>query len=332
MEFKFNNVTERDMDMLFLEEFAVNKKFLRLFTKLVKEENLYTYEVVSGEISCMDTVLGESDLTIILEKNSCKVGLLIEDKINAIAQPRQYERYLERGNKAVKEKIFDRFYVFLIAPDEYFKSVVGNEYPRRVRYEACQKLFEGKTDARSQLKYRQITKAIEFGHKPYTKIVDEKSTAFWDSYVHYMHIHYPDIDLKSKVREKSKGGDWPTYRTSLDMNTVYIHHKMKMKDVEYSNIDLTFNGLAEHREELKELLQRMLGDKYDSQFGIHKAGKSAVLRLVAPKYLDWQKPFEDQKDIVEVHLSMVDRLRKAASYIDKKRLLEFYESVRKRNH
>ena len=162
--------------------------------------------------------------------------------------------------------------------------------------------------------------------------MDEKSTAFWDSYVHYMHTHYPDIELKSKVREKSKGGDWPTYGTSLDMKTVYIHHKMKMKDVEYSNIDLTFNGLAEHREDLKVLLQGMLGDQYDPHFGVHRAGKSAVLRLVAPKYLDWQRPFENQKDIVEVHLSMVDKLRKAASCIDKKRLLEFYESVRTRNH
>lgn len=328
MKFRFNGVSERDMDLLFLEEFAVNKDFLNLFIHKIEDTNLAVYKVVSEEASFVDVSLGESDLTIILERSGHKAALLVEDKINTVAQPRQYERYVERGNKGVQEKLYDAFYVFLIAPTEYFE---GNEsaqkYPLKVTYEECRDLFLNSTDARSELKYQQLTEAIELGHKPYSKIVDEVSTTFWDSYVRYMQTHYPDIELKSKVREKSKNGDWPTYKTSLDMKTVYIHHKMKMKGVEYSNIDLTFNGLSEHREQLKELLKDMLGERYDPQFGIHKAGKSAVLRLVAPKCLDWQVPFEDQIDTVEEHLSLVSKLCEAAKYIDKDRLLAFYSEV-----
>ena len=328
MEIRFNGVSERDMDLLFLEEFAVNRDFLNLFIQKVKDINLANYNVVSEEVSFVDAVLGESDLSIILENDGHKVALLIEDKINAVAQPRQYERYVERGKKGIQENLYDAFYVFLIAPAEY---VEGNDsaekYPFKVTYEECRELFEACTDVRSELKCQQLTEAIEQGHKPYTKIVDETSTTFWDSYVRYMQTHYPDIELKSKVREKSKNGDWPTYKTSLDMKSVYIHHKMKMKDVEYSNIDLSFNGLAEHREQLKELLKEMLGDRYDPQFGVHKAGKSAVLRLVAPKCLDWQVPFEEQKDTVDEHLRLVSKLCEAAKLIDKERLLAFYAEV-----
>ncbi|MBR2977330.1 MAG: hypothetical protein IKC50_03540, partial [Oscillospiraceae bacterium] len=250
MEFRLNGVSERDMDLLFLEEFAVNKDFRDLFVRQIRDIDLNGYEVVSEEASFVDAALGESDLTIVLENKGHKVALLIEDKINAIAQPRQYERYVERGNKGVQEKLYHAFYVFLIAPAEYFAdNESAQKYPLKVTYEECRDLFLNRSDARSELKHQQLTEAIELGHKPYSKIVDEASTTFWDGYVRYMQTNYPDIELKSKVREKSKNGDWPTYKTSLDMKTVYIHHKMKMKGVEYSNIDLTFNGLADYREE-----------------------------------------------------------------------------------
>lgn len=215
--------------------------------------------------------------------------------------------------------------MFLIAPADYLKNnSSAAKYPLKVTYEECRELFIAPTTVRNQLKYQQLSAAIEQAHRPYTKIVDAASTAFWSKYVCYLHTHYPDIALKSKVKEKSKNGDWPTYKTSLDLKPVYIHHKMKMRGVEYSYIDLTFNGLAAHREELKVLLKDMLGEQYVPQFGIHKAGNSAVLRLVASKYLDWQIPFDEQIDVVEDHLRLVSLLCETAKQIDRERLIAFY--------
>lgn len=232
---------------------------------------------------------------------------------------------MERGEKGVREEQYSAFYVFLIAPAEYMKNnSSAAKYPLKVTYEECRELFIASTTVRNQLKYQQLSAAIEQARRPYTKIVDAASTAFWGKYVCYLHTHYPDIELKSKVKEKSKNGDWPTYKTSLDLKPVYIHHKMKMRGVEYSYIDLTFNGLAAHREELKALLKDMLGEQYAPQFGIHKAGNSAVLRLVAPKYLDWQIPFEEQIDVVEDHLRLVALLCETAKQIDRERLIAFY--------
>lgn len=325
MEFRFNGISERDMDLLFLEEFAINRDFLNLFLRKVQSIDFTSSVIISEEVSFVDTALGESDLTIVLENKGRRIALLIEDKINAIAQPRQYERYVERGRKGINENLYDAFYIFLIAPTDYIE---GNDsaakYPHKVTYEECQALFAACDDLRSNLKYRQISEAIKQGHRPYTKIVDGTSTLFWEHYVLYMQEHYPHIELKSKAREKSKRGDWPTYKTCLDLNAVYIHHKMQMKGVTYSNIDLTFNRLGAHREELKALLKEMLGDRYDSKFGIHRAGNSAVLRLVAAKCIDWQVPFEDQLEVVDEHLRLVSKLCEAAEQIDKKRLLEFY--------
>ena len=37
MHFRFNGVSERDMDILFLEEFAVNRYFLQLFLRKIED-------------------------------------------------------------------------------------------------------------------------------------------------------------------------------------------------------------------------------------------------------------------------------------------------------
>jgi hypothetical protein len=72
------------------------------------------------------------------------------------------------------------------------------------------------------------------------------------------------------------------------------------------------------------LCYSILGEQYAPQFGIHKAGNSAVLRLIAPKYLDWQIPFEEQIDVVEDHLRLVALLCETAKQIDRERLSAFY--------
>ena len=91
MQFQWHGVSERDMDLLFLEDFALNEDFLNLFLQKIGNTELFSYKIVSEEVSLADAALGESDLTIVLEKDGRNVALLIENKIHAIAQPRQYE-------------------------------------------------------------------------------------------------------------------------------------------------------------------------------------------------------------------------------------------------
>lgn len=153
-----------------LEEFALNEDFLNLFLQKTGNAELFSYKIVSEEVSLTDAVLGESDLTIVLEKDGRNVALLIENKIHAIARPRQYERYVERGEKGVREEQYSAFYVFLIAPAEYMKNnSSAAKYPLKVTYEECRELFIASTTVRNQLKYQQLSAAIEQARRPYTK-------------------------------------------------------------------------------------------------------------------------------------------------------------------
>ena len=67
---------------------------------------------------------GESDITVILQNQNTKIGLLIEDKINAIAMPEQCNRYSICGKKGIKNGDYKAFYVFIVAPEKYYNFFI----------------------------------------------------------------------------------------------------------------------------------------------------------------------------------------------------------------
>ena len=73
-----NDISERDMDLLFLEEFVCSPSFAALFLAKIGLDGASVIEI---EHSKMDLDLGESDMTVIVEKNGVRYGLLIEDKM-----------------------------------------------------------------------------------------------------------------------------------------------------------------------------------------------------------------------------------------------------------
>ena len=58
-----------------------------------------TYRKRMDSVFCFfDYLYGESDITVIVESPDKRIGLLIEDKIDAIDMPEQPERYKIRGD------------------------------------------------------------------------------------------------------------------------------------------------------------------------------------------------------------------------------------------
>ena len=126
----FADVTEHDMDLLFLEEFVCSKIFLDLFTQQIGISNA---RVLSVHSSLTDSVLGESDMTVILDGGGKRIGLLIENKIDAIAMPEQAARYNLRGEKGIARGDYESFFVFIIAPQNYLdRNDEAQKYPYKV--------------------------------------------------------------------------------------------------------------------------------------------------------------------------------------------------------
>lgn len=113
------SVQERDIDLLLIELLHTSPSFIEWLAARLNLAGLQFHEAKHS----VSTALGETDVMAVLASPSERVAIMIENKIGAPMQPRQRERYHERGN-ALREsgKICD-YRVILCAPGQYHLSL-----------------------------------------------------------------------------------------------------------------------------------------------------------------------------------------------------------------
>ena len=278
---EFNNtLCERDMDLLFMEAVLTDPGFGVL---LLNKTDLAgkPFQIVGAELSKSDNDLGESDITIILDVDNIRYGLLIEDKIDAIAMPKQHDRYIKRGKKGIKAGEYNDFRVFIFCPKKYYdNNDEAKLYEYCLTYEECKEYFDSKADLLSAFRSRQLEQAITKAKKPQAIHVDEKANAFLRQYIKYQKEHYPSLDLSTK---EDKNGWWTDFRTEL--GNVYINHK-----IQEGFVDLNFPKASDKIDRVKIIAEWVRLHKLTSAVAV-KANKFSMLRLHVPK-LDIKKGFE----------------------------------------
>ena len=277
----FNNtITERDMDLLFIESISTDPDFCRL---LIDKTDLKgkSFRIICAELSKSDSALGESDITVVVEIEGVRYGLLVEDKIDAIAMPEQHNRYIKRGEKGIKAGEYQDFRVFIFCPEKYYQNNdEAKLYEHLLTYEECKEYFEHKDDSLSAFRSQQLSQAITKAKKPPVINVDEKANAFLRHYIAYQREHYPSLDLSTK---EDKNGWWTDFRT--DLGYVYINHKIRE-----GYVDLTFPRSSDKIDRVKAIADWARQHKI-SEASVVKTKGSAMIRIHVPK-LDMIKGFE----------------------------------------
>ena len=279
-KYSFSTVSERDMDLLFSETVSTDQDFCRF---IVEQAGLTEtdFEINSVELSKEDSKLGESDITIILDASGEKVGLLIEDKIDAVAMPDQHERYIKRGELGIKQGDYSRFEVCVFCPKKYYNN--NNEakkYEHCITYEECKAFFDSKDDELSFFRSQQISQAIQKAKKPPSTEVNSEANAFLRRYIEYQRIHFPFLDLSTK---EDRNGWWTDYRTNL--GNVYINHKLRE-----GYVDLTFPGANDKYDNVLRIAEWARDHRFNNIKTV-KTKKSAMIRMIVPS-LDIKKGFD----------------------------------------
>lgn len=302
MEIELEKVFERDIDLLMINKFINDKNLVDLFCSKV---NLSNYSVTNAQHSIMDEN-GESDITIILTNNNGKVAFLIEDKIDAIAMPEQRSRYDLRGEKGIKQNIYDNFYVFIIAPKDYLESnSEAQKYENKISYEELIDVFKNDIYAKSLLE-----QAIEEKKKGYSVVEDKKVTLFWENYYNFVEEKYPNLNIKRYEGPRGANAWWPGF--ILPIKGIKIDHKSNRGDV-----DLCFDGMGDYYSEISKIL----AGKLDDDMNIVRTGKSMSIRIKVP-VVNFNENFNDYIYQVNESLKAVERFYKFIEEIDYRSILK----------
>lgn len=292
------SVEERDIDLLLMEEFQISDEFVEWFCSNL---NLHKARPAGAWHSVSDTD-GETDLLLRVLVGGRRVGLLIENKINAPEQHRQAERYHIRGVRSREAGRFEDYLTVICAPQRYLDGLPSDSiYHHRMSYEAIAEWFDRSEGRRAEWRRQIMLEAIEQARRGYRMIVSATNTAFHMQYWEHLQGKHPRIRMQ-RPQDKGNKSNWIIMK-GLDFPPgVKLHHKVDQQVVE-----LGFEG--RHVEEILNLQPQ-----WPDEILVVQKGKTASLMIKVPS-MDMTKSIFPQIAALEGVLQAAYRLMPFATML-----------------
>lgn len=308
------SVRERDIDLLLIEELHVEPAFQQFILKsLIPQQEPANFV---GAWHSVSTHNGESDVIAIFSiANDKRIALLIENKINASAQFRQSERYIERGEEGIKNEVWDEFVTCLFAPQSYLISDKQN-YQTALSYEEVQQFFFDVKTARADYKSKVIEAAIEQQRRSKQRDVNEASTQFAHKYTRYIQNQYPELSIKEELQGRAIGHSWFYFYPFSD-SSVYLVHQCAN-----GNAGLTIQDkrLTTKKKQIEDLIDRLQIQNIKLNIG-----KSSVsLLFKSPKINNVEADFEEWIEDVEISIERLLRIQHIYNTLIKDELVKLF--------
>lgn len=292
------SVAERDIDLLITEELSVSDEFREWMAARVFGEPTFG-STLHALHSVTDAQLGESDVVFLFQSlDGARIGVLIENKIDAPPQRDQGQRYRLRGEKGIAQGDWDRFRTCVVAPQRYLESGKHTEsYDAEISYEELLAYFQsrGPRDARYAYKAKVVLEAIQQNRRGYTPQISEAMTQFVADYVRMAAEQFPDLGVQS-AKPRPAGSTWIIFVPVAAPKGVYLVHQLTAGFVK-----AIFPGQVAVVDRLKVALAKSL----PSDAAIVPAGKSAAISISVPVIDPLEQSVLDQQDRILTALEWI---------------------------
>lgn len=264
---ELGGVTERDIDLLLLEELVVSADFRDWFGI---QAGLEMPQSLDGAARSVVTSTGESDLEVTYRREDLRTRLLVENKIDAAFQRRQAERYLERAQTYLARRECEHVVTVVIAPRSYADSIKG--FDCTITYEAIREWFADAAtgDPRSLYKLHLLDAAIARGDSGWKMVPDPAATGFWHNYWKLACAEAPALHMP-RPGQKPATSSFIRFKPHELSKGIALLHK-----VPYGSVDLQFSGQAERIGEFATTYESTL----EPGMTIAPANKSVAVRIV----------------------------------------------------
>jgi hypothetical protein len=286
-KFSIDRIYERDADVAITEELNISSTFANWLvgqTARFKNRKVTNTEAF---VSLFDNS-GETDVTVILtDQDENRFGILIENKIDAVLQPNQIDRYFQRGNRGISDKKWSEFAVVVLAPRAYLeRHVECAKADAQIAYEDVAAFFRAHDlTPRGQYRAAFFDSAAPRGASAYVRVQDEETNAFWNAAYLLANQEFPILEMRTP--DYASGTTWVSFRPSDFPSRVSADLKG-----DRGIVDLTFSRV--HRDRLAEIASPWLS----SNLNIRQAGQSSVIRQNCMAFVVTHK-FEDVRIMVE---------------------------------
>lgn len=281
-------VTERDIDIVLMEEFESGSGFLEWFVSMTVRWNLDGLQLV-GAWHSVSNEHGESDIVVRANRSDGqRLALLIENKVDAPPQPEQAMRYERRGRAGVTAGDWQEFGTCIVAPKRYLDAATNAAgYQTRMCYEDITEWMRANLPPgrRTEFKCDLILAAIDQQRRGYSPKIDPVVTRFFTEYWEMAESIFPELQF---VHSGARPADSTRaeFRPAELRKDTQIFHKILR-----GCVDLQVSGCGSRIEELSVLNAALLhgGLKFA------QATKSAALRIDVPQ-MDVREDFTSQHD------------------------------------
>ena len=287
-----DNLTESDIDLLLLEEFAVSRDFLTWFCSQAGVQDA----VLEGARRNVMDADGESDIVLWVGAGGQQMVVLIENKIDAPEQESQDERYHVRGRRLAETAGADRYVTVICAPGRYLDGLPsGSAYQHQVSYEDIAGWFHAVDSRRATWRRDVFRQASDPANRRSTMQVNEDTTAFQREYWEHLRQHHPGLHM-NRPGDKGPGSNWIYMKGREFPKGVGLRHKMNEHVM----------ALCFEKRDVEELMNARTG--WPEDIRLDQRGQEAVLSIKVPP-VDPHQEFEPQRDAVEEALKAAHRLQ-----------------------
>lgn len=291
-----DTIEERELDLLFLQEFHTSSTLRAFFFRRVAGDDESRFV---GAWRGIYTNNGETDLLLLSDlREQGRVAIMIEDKINAPFQLEQAQRYRLRGQQGQRDGLWDRFYTCLCSPKEYLAPDSATAWDAVISFEAVHGELRTVTDRTSVF----LADAIQFAIKKHASkgyMVDPAATTFWREYNSLYDKQYATRFYMPPLRERhSRNDTWPRFAVGVLPVGVILEHKPSLK-----RVDLTFKGAT--RDEVLTKLGRLL--PANAPMRVIRVGGSTALSYPISKVVPTD-PFVGQETYISEAFEAVEKM------------------------
>ena len=241
--------------------------------------------------------LGESDLVwLVCDSHGGRHIALIENKIDAAAQPQQCTRYGQRGSAYCERHDCVHFRTVLLSP-ELYNSLDSTGYQVRISYEELKKWFGSLNTERGTYVASLIDAAITKAES--TPPPDPATTSYREKVWQLAHKEFPQLGIE-KPRPTREAWTMQKYD---GYSIKYKHFATCAAGYHKSVVDIELAGRADDVEALRAKYSQEL-----AQIGarVEQASKSAAFRIEVSS----AKPPEFNDAITREALEAWDKLLK----------------------